>query len=270
MQPAHTKQNPGSDASGPNQPETIAVPTATPRPILGRIGAVLHVVRVLIAYGHYFTATAPARATEPQFATVAGVFGTYDLATIMFRVQRGILRARALQRYLLARAARGRNLRFVWPPYVDLQPHHRPPPAPPRAKPAEPRRAPRKEPALLGDDDPRAFYLPTDEELDAEMRRRPVGRTMTYICLDLGVVPGFCASDFSGPFLKVLRHYGGSLKRLYDVRARREKSFEQQRDRRPETWHWDWRDLRAPAVRQALGLLIGEPPPAPMPAIAPS
>ena len=121
------------------QPAPTAFPVATPRPILGRIGAVLHVVRTLIAYGQYFTATVTARAAEPQFATVAAVFGTYDLATIRFRVKRGILRALALQRYLLARAARGRNLRFVWPPYVDLQPHHRRP-APPRAKPAEPRR----------------------------------------------------------------------------------------------------------------------------------
>ena len=268
MQPAPTTQNPGSDASGPNQPETIAVPTATPHPMLGRIGAVLHVVRALIAYGQYFAATATARAAEPQFATVAAVFGTYDLATILFRVQRGILRALALQRYLLARAARGRNLRFAWPPCVDLQPHHRPPPAPPRAKPAEPRRAPRKEPALLGDDDPRAFYLPTDEELDAEMRRRPVGRTMTYICLDLGVVPGFCAGEFWNQFLNVIRRYGGSLNRLYEVRERREKSFQKERDRRPDTWHWDWRDLRNP--RQVLGLLIGEAPPSTVPAIVPS
>ena len=269
MQPAQTTQAPGSDASGPNQPETIAFPIATRRPILGRIGAVLHVVRALIAYGQYFAATATARAAEPQFATVAAVFGTYDLPTILFRVQRGILRLLALQRYLLARAARGRNLRFVWPPCVVPQPHHRPP-APPRAKPAEPRRAPSKEPTLLGDDDPRAFYLPTDEELDAEMRRRPVGRTMAYICMDLGVVPGFCAGEFSDRLLKVIRRYGGSLSRLYDVRARREKSFEQQHDRRPETWHWDWRDLRIPAVRHALGLLIGEAPPSPMPAIVPS
>jgi hypothetical protein len=254
------------------QPAPTAFPIATPRPILGRIGAVLHVVRALIAYGQYFAATAAGRAVEPQFATVAAVFGTYDLPTILFRVRRGILRALALQRYLLARAARGRNLRFLWPPRVVLQPHHRPP-ARPRAKPAAPRRAPGKEPALLGDDDPRAYHLPTDAELDAEMRRRPVGRTMTYICLDLGVVPGFCADAFSDQFLKVIRRYGGSLKRLYDVRARREKSFEKERDRRPNTWHWDWRDLRIPAVRLALGLLIGEDPgglfPGPMSGIGP-
>ncbi len=35
------------------------------------------------------------------------------------------LRALALREYLLARAARGRTLRFAWPPRIALQPHHR-------------------------------------------------------------------------------------------------------------------------------------------------
>jgi hypothetical protein len=264
MQPAI--HNPGTDTSGPNQP-------ATSRPILGRIGAVLRVARAMIAYGRYFTATAPTRASEPEFAPVAAVFGTYDVATMLFRVKRGILRALALQRYLLARAARGRNLRFIWPPYVDLQPHHRPPPPPPRARPAAPRRTAGREPALLDDDDPRAFYLPTDAELDAEVRRRPIGRTITYICLDLGIVPGFCEDKFFDGYMMVIRRYGGSLGPLFDVRARREKTFEKARDRRPHTWHIAWRSPSIPAVRQALGLLIGEPPPSPsspMPAIVPS
>ncbi len=265
MQPATTAHTPGSDASGPNQPGT--------RPILGRIGAVLRVVRTMIAYGRYFTAAAPNRVVEPQFAPIAAVFGTYDLPTILFRVKRGILRALALQRYLLARSARGRNLNFVRPPDVDLQPHHRPPAAPPRAKPTAPRRAPCKEPSLLCDDDPRAFYLPTDKELDAEMRRRPVGLTMTYICLDIGVVPSFCDSHFFGQWIQVIRRYGGNLGPLFTMRARRGKSFQKERDRRPETWHIAWDGVQKPAIRQALGLLIGEPPPSPsspIPCIVPS
>jgi hypothetical protein len=249
MQPAPTTQPPGT---GPTPPET-------PRPILGRIGAVLRVARAKVAYGRYFTAAAPIRAAQPEFAPVAAVFGTYDITTMLFRVKRGILRALALQRYLLARAARGRNLRFIWPPCVDLQPHHRKPLAPPRAKPIAPRRATRKEPSLLDDDDPRAFYLPTDAELDAEMRRRPVGRTMTYICLDLGIVPGFCEDKFFDGYMNAIRRYGGSLAPLFDVRARRAKTFERERDRRPETWHIAWDGVPNPAVRQALGLLIGEP-----------
>lgn len=268
MQPAHTKPTPGSDISGPNQPETIA----SPRPLLGRIAAVLAVLRTLIAYGQYFTATATTRVAEPHFATAAAVFGTYQLPVILHRMQRGILRALALQRYLLARAARGRDLRFAWPPRIDLLPHHRPP-ATLRAKPTAPRTAPRKEPALLDGDAPGAFHLPTGAELDREVKRRPVGRTMAYICLDLGLVPAFCDGAFWNQVEKVLRRYGGSLKRLYNVRDRREKSFRRERDRRPETWHIDWRDLRPPTVRQVLGLLIGETPPScpgPGPVLVPS
>jgi hypothetical protein len=235
------------------------------RPILGRIGAVLRVVRTLVAYGRYFTETAPIRAVEPEFAPIAAVHGTYDLATILFRVKRGILRALALQRYLLARSARGRNLSFVREPNVDLLPHHRPPPLPPRAKPTAPRRVALKEPALLDNDHPRAFILPTDAELDAEVRRRPVGLTMTYICLDLGVYPAFSSSDFFDQWMQVIRRYGGRLNPLFAVRASRAKSFERERDRRPETWHIEWQAVLKPAVRQALGLLIGEPPPLPAP-----
>jgi hypothetical protein len=264
MQPASTKQPPGSGASGTNPPEP-------PRPIPGRIGGVLHVIRTLIAYGRYLTAAAPARAARPEFAPAAALFGTYDVATILFRVQRGIRRAMALQRYLLARAARGRNLRFVWAPTTEPQPHHRPPPAPPRAKPAAPRRAPGREPALLDDSDPRAFYLPTDEELDAEVRRRPVGLTMTYICLDLSVYPCLSESAFFDQWMGVIRRYGGNLGPLFDVRARRQKAFQRERDRRPETWHIPWQAVGLPAIRQAPGLLIGEPPPSPgLPAIVPS
>jgi hypothetical protein len=121
--------------------------------------------------------------------------------------------------------------------------------------------SPRKDPALLGPDDPGAWRLPTPEEFDRDVRRRPVGRTMAFICLDLGVVPGLCDGDFWCDVASVLRRYGGSLTPLYRVRARREETFQRERDRRPETWHIDWRDLRPETVRLALGCLIGETPP---------
>lgn len=276
MQPALSKQNPGGEAPGLNQTEPTALHAATPqpqtRPMLGRIGAVLKIVQRLIAYGQHFNANAPARAGNPQFASVNAIFGTYDLATMMFRVKRGTLRAMALQRYLLARAARDRNLRFGWRSHVDLQPHHRPP-TKPRAKPTAPRQAPRKEPSLLADDAPGAYYLPTDQEFDAEMRRRPVGRTMAYICLDLSIVPGLCNGDFWCDVEYAMRRYGGSIKPIFDVRLRREKSFQRKRDRLSDTWHIDWRDLSKPTVRHVLGMLIGETPPSspgPAPVIVPS
>ncbi len=232
-----------------------------PRPIPGRIGAVLHVLAVLIAHARHFAATAASRVSAPEFATAAAVFGTGDLPTILQRMQRGMLRALALRDYLFARAARGCNLRFAWPPRVALQPHHRPPAEPasrPRSAPLRPRRP---DPALLDTGDSDASRLPTPEELAAEVRRRPVGRTIAYICMDLGIAPGLCDGDFWNRVEKTLRRYGGSLGRLYQVRARREETFQRARDRCSDTWHIDWRDLRPATVRLALGCLIGETPP---------
>jgi hypothetical protein len=244
-------------------PTTPAQPK--PNPIPGRIGAVLTVLATLIAHARHFTATATTRAAAPEFATAAAIFGTYNLPTILHRMQRGLLRALALQHYLLARAARGHNLRFAWPPRVELLPHHQPPAGPdPRPHPA-PLHPRRPDPALLGADDPDASRLPTPAELAAEVRRRPVGRTIAYICMDLGIAPGLCDGAFWDRVEKTLRRYGGSLRRLYQVRAQREESFQRERDRRPDTWHIDWRDLCPSTVRLALGCRIGETPPAIVP-----
>ena len=94
---------------------------------------------------------------------------------------------------------------------------------------------------------------------------RPVGRTIAYICMDFGIAPGLCDGDFWNQVEKTLRRYGGSLSRLCQVRAQREDTFQSERDKRPNTWHIDWRDLHPSTVRRALGCLIGEPPPAIVP-----
>ena len=249
-------------------PMTQAAPTpahAKPRPLPGRIGAVLHVLAALIAHARHFTATATTRVAAPEFATAAAVFGTDHLPTILHRMQRGLLRALALRDYLLARAARGHNLRFAWPPRVALQPHHRPPAKPAPAPRTAPRPPCRPDPALLGPDDPGAARMPTPEEFASGVRRRPVGRSIAYICMELGIVPGLCDGAFWNQVEKILRRYGGSLGRIYQVRAQREDTFQRERDRRPDTWHIDWRDLHPSTVRRALGCLIGEPPPAIVP-----
>ena len=239
---------------------TAPTPT-THRPIPGRIAAVLKVLATLIAHARHFTATAAARVSTPEFTTAAAVFGTHDLPPILRRMRRGLLRALALRDYLLTRAAQGHDLRFAWPSRVELLPHHRPParPAPPpRATPRLPRGP---DPSVLDPNDPAAFRLPRPEDLAAEVRRRPIGRTIAYICLDLGIAPGLCAGEFWDQVEKALRRFGGSLDRLYQIRARREDSFQRERDRRPDTWHIDWRDMHPATVRRALGCLIGETPP---------
>ena len=77
------------------------------------IAAVLHAVSILLGYGRHLLATVHHRATAPTFPTIAACFGTANLSTILAHLNRGILRATALERFLLARAATGRDINIV-------------------------------------------------------------------------------------------------------------------------------------------------------------
>ena len=96
--------------------------------------------------------------------------------------------------------------------------------------------------------------------MQAEVRRSPLGRTMVRICLDLAIVPAFCTGVVWNAIYDTLRHCGGSLSTFFYVRAKREKTYQRERDKRPDTWDWDWRDLKKTTVRQVIGWLIGEEP----------
>ena len=67
------------------------------------IAAVLHAVDILIGYGRHLLATVRHRAAAPTFPTIAACFGTANLSTILAHLDRGILRAAALERFLRAR-----------------------------------------------------------------------------------------------------------------------------------------------------------------------
>ena len=77
------------------------------------ITAFLHAVDILIGYGRHLLDTVHRRSTTPTFPAIAAGFGTANLSTIMAHLNRGILRAEALQRFLLARAATGRDIKMV-------------------------------------------------------------------------------------------------------------------------------------------------------------
>ena len=79
------------------------------------IAALLHTVRVLLGYGRHLAETATQRSAGTDFNAIAVCFGTGRLYAILAHLQRGILRATALQNVLLARAARGRDIRFAAP-----------------------------------------------------------------------------------------------------------------------------------------------------------
>jgi hypothetical protein len=241
-----SRPDPPQDQPGSTVPEYIAV--------------FLHAVRILRGYGRHLLATVERRATAPTFPTIAAAFGTANLATILAHLHRGILRAAALERFLLARAATGRDLNIVTrrtrtdeppPAATDVQPEQ------PADQPAKPKAAPR--PSLPpGSDDPELF-LPTPEELDRQVRRRAVGHTIAQICRDLAVVPSFCTAVFWSDIFQVMHYFGGNVATLMREKARREQAFAREQDRKLDSSS-DWMHLKRDEIRQVLGFFIGEEP----------
>ena len=264
------------DDPQPDRPGETVITRTVPE----RIAALLHTVRIMLGFGRHLEATAKQRSASSDFNAIAVCFGTGRLFAIMAHLQRGILRATALENVLLARAARGRDIAVGVPrkhviteltmpadPPVEQSaeaPVEQPaaPPVEQPAAPAEPqaeapvaRKNPR--PSLpIGWDDPELF-MPTLKELEAQVRRRPLGRTLVDICLDLAVVPGFCASPFLNELLDAIRLRGGSIGVLMVEKMHREQAFCKEHDRKVGS-NWDWQTLTQDAVRRMLGGLIGE------------
>ena len=204
------------------------------------IVVVLHAVRILLGYGRHLLDTVRQRATAPTFPSIAACFGTANLSTILAHLRRGILRAAALERFLLARAATGRDIDIVIRRTRTDEPP--PPPAAPQAEqPAKPKAAPR--PALPpGSDDPELF-MPTPEDLDRQVRRRAVGRTIAEICRDLAVVPGFCTPVFWNHLFEVMHYFGGSVANVMREKTNREQAFIQEQDKKQGST-LDWLHLK--------------------------
>jgi hypothetical protein len=217
------------------------------------IALLLRAVGTLLTYGIHLLNTVRQRSTAPNFNTIAACFGTANLSTILAHLNRGIQRAAALERLLVIRAATGRNIDVV----VRGTPT---PPAQPAATlqlaspPAPHTRAPRP----VGWNDPELF-MPSIRDIERQVRRRPLGRTILDICLDLAVVPGFCTGEFWNELFDAMHHFGGSVATLMQQKSRREQAFAKQQDHVPNT-NWDWLRLKRDAVRQVLGFFIGEPP----------
>ena len=218
-----------------------------------RIATLLHTVRILLGFGRHLAETAKQRAASPDFNAIAACFGTGRLYAILAHLQRGILRATALERVLLARAARGRDIGFVAPRERATAT-----PAAPAEQPAEAQVARKAPPPSrpAGWNDPELF-MPTLEDLEAQVRRRSLGRTLVDICLDLAVVPGFCTGPFWNELFDSIRLHGGSVAALMQEKARRQKAFCQEQDRKPGS-NWDWLEMGREALRGVLGCCIGE------------
>ena len=229
-------------------------PASTPIP--NNIALFLHAVRTLLGYGIHLIDTVRHRATTPNFNAIAACFGTANLSTILAHLNRGIQRAAALERLLVIRAATGRD--------IDIVERRIPTPTPqpaatdaPSPQPAPRTLAPRSS-RPANRDDPELF-MPTLRDLERQIRRRPLGRTILDICLDLAVVPGFCTSEFWNELFEIMHAFGGSVATLMQQKSRREQAFAKQQDSNPHS-NWDWLRLKRDAARQVLGFFIGEPP----------
>ena len=101
--------------------------------------------------------------------------------------------------------------------------------------------------------------MPTQQDLDRQVRRRAVGRTITEICHDLAVVPGFCTPAFWNGLFEIMHYFGGNVATLMREKTHREQTFILEQDKKQDsTWHW--LQLKPDEIRQVLGFFIGEPP----------
>jgi hypothetical protein len=156
---------------------------AAPKP--NRFSGLLALVRQLIDYGRHLAITLR---SNPH------PLGAGDIALILARITRGLLRAEALEARLIRSAARP----DAAPAPPRAPSHRRSPPARATAQPTDTTQS-------------RLAHLPTPEQIAAEVRRRPIGAVIADICRDLGIMP-------SHPLwrelqLVIIRH-GGSLARL--------------------------------------------------------
>jgi hypothetical protein len=141
--------------------------------VLRSTGLLLGLVRALIDFGRQLASTLQQRTAASDLSGIIRDFGTSDIALIVARITRGLLRAAALETRLASRP-------------------DRPPAAPATASRRQPRvaqSAERTASAAAAAADPRLARLPTPADIAADIRRRPIGAVIADICRDLGIVP---------------------------------------------------------------------------------
>jgi hypothetical protein len=240
----------------------------------------LTVVSILAGYGRHLAETLEQRAVARGFATIARFFCSVDTNSILAHLRRGLMRAFALQRLLMRRIDRGYDMPCQDPRKssrrkpaaedgADNEPIEALGPAAAlmQAEDAAAREAAREAAARLagerlarriGRNEPLTLdNLPSMSDIDAEVRRSPVGRTIVAICLDLGVVPLLCERLFWNRVMEAIHWHRGSIDVLMQEKLRREIRFAAE--------DWKHPGLERPAeirddARRVLGFLIGGDP----------
>src|SRR5487761_2324543 len=226
------------------------------KPVPEGIAAILVIVRILLEYGRHLAATLEHRAAARSFSLIAQFFGTARLPFILARLSRGILRAMALESVLLARAARGRDL-VVFQPRYRAEPTALVPQQPAEQKPPKPRPVRAELPEF-----------PTLEQLQADIRRRPIGHAIADICRDLGISPSLCNGRFWTALYCAIAWYRGNFAKYYKEIRSREADFAAALDR-DRTLKFDWPERTGDGIRRVLGFFIGEEPVNPFPQSTP-
>ena len=226
------------------------------KPLPQNIADLLTVLHILVGYGAHLAETLERRAAARTFSAIAQFFGTARVPAIRARLARGLLRCMALERVLLARAARGRDLVFYKPRAPRTRAAQVPGAQAANIAATNPPRhtsGPRPDPDAVPDPD----ALPTLEQLEAEIRRRPIGRAIADICADLGVSPSLCERTMWLALFEAIMWYHGNLPKLMKTFRRREIRFcDVEADRNPAI---DWPERSRDGIRRILGFFVGEP-----------
>jgi hypothetical protein len=270
----------------PVAPDTSGLsPQAAPpkeqsgQPAPARIAEILAILSVLASYGRHLAQTLEQRAVARGFATIARFFGTVACDTILAHVIRGLMRAIALERILLHRAAHGRDLRIL----TSRTPSGRQPPAqdapdagqtarsaPPAeltpeqdaaaqdaaAREAAAREAEARLSRRIAASRPLTLdTLPSMEAIEAQVHRSPVGRTIAAICRDLGISPSLCEGMFWNRLFDAIRLYRGSIGGFVLAVKRCEQRFDKEEWKHPGL---ELPDETRNGIRRVLGFFIGE------------
>jgi hypothetical protein len=95
-------------------------------------------------------------------------------------------------------------------------------------------------------------------QIEAEVGRSPIGRTLVLICQDFGISPGLCDDPFWHRLFDAIRGYGSSESQVILPIQRRVQAFEDHEiDRNPNL---EWPERSQAGIRAVLGFAIGQPP----------